>query len=32
MGHDLPAGAWGRLQDLIIDHLTRFTAPSKEIR
>ncbi|MBJ7338510.1 alpha/beta hydrolase [Mycolicibacterium sp.] len=30
MGHDLPAGAWSRLHDLITEHLHRSTTTSKE--
>jgi pimeloyl-ACP methyl ester carboxylesterase len=32
MGHDLAAGAWGRLHDLINDHLANSTVAKKELR
>lgn len=31
MGHDLPFGAWGRIHDLITDHLDRSTVATKEV-
>jgi pimeloyl-ACP methyl ester carboxylesterase len=30
MGHDLPSGAWGRLHDLIADHLARSAVTSTD--
>lgn len=30
MGHDLPVGAWGRIIDLITDHLDRATVPTTQ--
>ncbi len=32
MGHDLPVGAWGRLRELILDHLTHSTSNQKDSR